>query len=503
MTQAAHDWVRRLSPEPLPVLRRTLTRVRDLLNSSSVNHLRLSEIISVDPGFSLHLLQRLNALPNAPREPVNKISLAIPLLGMGLIEQACRTLPCLEDRLKGPPRRGLLDCYSRSAHAAIYASGIAALRGDQDSGGIYTAALLHELAEMALWSQEPEQMLKFRHRIHQGDGRDDAALEVFGCTFEEINVDLSERWGLPELVGTAQGMANSYLPRPLSVMLSWALARESSLGWMRAQTLEHVELMAEFLDMPIDQTWMLGQTLENVVLMAEFLVLRIVLMLSGLHRQAAEAARQLSTLPYPLPAFHLISGADLTVAPLRQSSPARAADPPTSAVPPRAPAETTSAAPPPAQAPETRPAAHANPLHQAITRALTEIQQGLGLQRAMFAMLNSEKTRLKARLVSETVSDHPLKGFSVDLTAPSLFGTLMQKPQAIALTPRNIDRYRAMIPPPVAQMVGEHGFFAMSVFLRNRAVGLFYADNGAAEAASERQFENFKAICQRAIRALA
>ena len=479
MTQAAHDWVRRLSPEPLPVLRRTLTRVRDLLNSSSVNHHRLSEIISVDPGFSLHLLQRLSALPNAPREPVSKISLAIPLLGMGLIEQACRTLPCLEDRLKGPPRRGLLDCYSRGAHAAIYASGIATLRGDQEPGGLYTAALLHELAEMALWSQEPEQMLTFRHRIQQGDGRDDAALEVFGCTFEEINVDLSERWGLPELVGTAQGMANSYLPRPLSVMLSCALARESSLGWMRAQTLEHAELMAEFLDMPIDQT------------------------LSRLHQLSVEAARQLSTLPYPLPAFHLISGADLTVAPSRPSPPARAADPPASAAPPRAPVEATSTAPPPAPAHPAPQTAHANPLHQAITRALTEIQQSLGLQRAMFAMLNSEKTLLKARLVSETASDHPLKGFSVDLTSPNLFGTLMQKPQAIALTPRNIERYRAMIPPAVAQMVGENGFIAMSVFLRNKAVGLFYADNGAAEAASGRQYENFKAICQRAIRVLA
>lgn len=101
MTQALHEWAHRLQGETLPVLRRTLTQVRDLLNSSSVNHTRLSEIIARDPAFSLYILQRLNKLPMQPKQPVSKISLAIPLLGMGLIAQACRSLPCLEDRLKG------------------------------------------------------------------------------------------------------------------------------------------------------------------------------------------------------------------------------------------------------------------------------------------------------------------------------------------------------------------------------------------------------------------
>lgn len=464
MTQAAHEWVRRLSAEPLPVLRRTLTRVRELLNSSSVNHGRLAEIISADPGFSLHLMQRLGALPNAPREPVGKISHAVSLLGMSLIGQAIRSLPCLEERLTGAPLGGLLDCYSRSAHAAIYAGGIAAMRGDQDTGTLSTAALLHDLGEMALWSREPERMLQIRQRIREGDGRDDAAMEVLGCTLEEINIDLSEHWRLPELVSTAQGMANSYLPRPLGVMLSCALARESGLGWMRHQTLDHVELLAEFLDIPFD------------------------LALSRLHRLSAEAARQLASLPYPLPAYHLICVAN--PAPARKQAVVRETG------------HSATAGPPQTNPLDTREGGQANTLHQTITRALLEMRQGLGLQRAMFAMLNNEKTRLKARLVAEAPSDHPLKAFNVELTEPTLFSMLMQKPQAFALNPRNIDRYLDLIPPEIARMIGENGFLAMSVFLRNNAVGLFYADNGSDEAASERQYDEFKAICLRIIRSL-
>lgn len=478
MTQAAHEWVRRLSGEPLPVLRRTLTRVRDLLNSSSVNHARLSDIISRDPGFSLYVLQRLKGLPNAPRAPVSKISLAIPLLGMEQINQASRTLTCLEDRLKGPPRRGLIDCYSRGAHAAIYASGLAKLRGDHDAGALYTAALLHDLAEMALWAQQPDLMLQFRQRIRQGDGRDDAALEVLGCTLEEISYDLSEKWQLPELIRTAQGMDNSHQPRPLMVMFSAALARESSLGWMRQETLDDAELLAEFLDAPIESV------------------------LSWLHTLSAEAARQLSALPIPLPAFHLISSADYPVRETtRQIAPLQS-PPVETPAPPSPQAEAAPETKPDIQPQEPPQEEKTNPLQQVFTRALAQMRQEHGLQRAMFAILSADKTLLKARIVVEASSDHTLKNFSVDLTTPTIFSLLLEKQQAIALTPGNRDKYQTMIPAGLSATINEKSFLAMSVFLRNKPVGLFYADSGPNAISTSLQYSNFKATCQRTILSL-
>ncbi|MET0050052.1 MAG: hypothetical protein ABW095_03105 [Candidatus Thiodiazotropha sp.] len=57
MTRTVQDWVSQLSTQTLPVMRRTLTHVRDLLNQSSVNHTRLSEVIARDPGFSLTIIR--------------------------------------------------------------------------------------------------------------------------------------------------------------------------------------------------------------------------------------------------------------------------------------------------------------------------------------------------------------------------------------------------------------------------------------------------------------
>ncbi|MCG8010511.1 MAG: HDOD domain-containing protein, partial [Candidatus Thiodiazotropha weberae] len=229
MSQSVEAWVRQLSSEPLPVMQRTLTQVRDLLNKSSVNHNRLSEVISRDPGFSLYVMQKLSQLPTQPKEPITRITLAIPMLGMELIEQASKTLPSLEDKLKGPPRRGLYNGYSRAAHAALYVRSLAKMRNLPDTDGLYTGALLHDIGEMALWSVVPDEMQRVQNKILGGDDRESVAKAELGCTFETLNIRLSERWQLPDLIIESQGISNSFLPKPLSVMLSSAIARETSL----------------------------------------------------------------------------------------------------------------------------------------------------------------------------------------------------------------------------------------------------------------------------------
>lgn len=458
MTQALQHWVRRLEGGPLPVLKRTLSLVREQLNSASVNHQRLAEIISRDPAFSLHILRCLNSLPTRPKEPVARISLALPLLGMGMLEQACRSLPVVEERLKGAARHGLLTCIGHSVHAALYAKAFAGMRGERNGDSLYTAALLHDIAEMALWNQAPEQMLEIKRLIHQGEERDNAAMAVLECSFEALNLELSRHWSLPELIATSQGLSNSYLPGPLTVMLAVALARESHLGWQRGRTLDDLELLAEFLDVPLESA------------------------AARLHRLAAEAARQLSPLPVPLPAFYLISS-DAAAYPRQQS--------------PAGPRPQATPSPEPRQA---TPVKHP-PLHEAFLHSLQEMRTEHGLKRAMFALLNKERSQLRARLVLEE-KNASLNGFCVDLVPPNLFSLLLKKPQALAVKADNCEKYRDMIPPPLRNLVSTENFLVMSVFLHNRPIGLFYADNGPGIAITPRQYENFKASCQRAIHAL-
>jgi HD-like signal output (HDOD) protein len=509
MIQSGIDWKKKLASKSLPILQRSLTQVRDLLNSSSVNYTRLSEVISRDPGFSLFVLQKLEQLPNPPKEPITKISVAVPLLGMDLIERATRSLTVLEERLKGPPRRGMLDCYSRGAHAACYAAAIGQRRGDPESGSLYTAALLHDVGEMALWAQAPDKMLILHRRVQQGEERDNVAMNLLGTTYEALNLHLSQAWNLPDLVTTSQHISNSFQSRPLSVMLASALARASSRGWRRQATLDDIELLAEFLDMPTAQA------------------------AAWIHSLAAETARELSRLPIPLPAFYMICG-DTSTKPPQKSPPAtrqveRAAKAAAPDQPPRQSQAPSKGKPTPSAALETAgdlsrkenkqtpgtPAPQtdqaikkatpepqqqsANPLQSTITQGLDEIRHELGLQRTMFAILNKEKSALTARLVSASESDCPLKHFSLELTPPNLMSLLMKKPQVIALTPNNFKKYEQAIPHSLAIQINPKGCLAMSVFLSNKPVGLFYADNGEQGEINPSQLPNFKAICQRTL----
>jgi hypothetical protein len=254
-------------------------------------------------------------------------------------------------------------------------------------------------------------------------------------------------------------------------MLACALARESSLGWLRQQTLDDLELLAEFLRTPLDQT------------------------LAWFHSQAAAAARQLQTLPIPLPAFHLpYSGS-----PPAQAKPRKTQPQPTPVADKPAPATAKAHTPLPAGASAGK---STSPLQQVISTALQEIHREHGLQRAMFAMLNSDKSSLRARLASEESDEDSLKDFKVELASPSLFSLLLRKPQAISLSPTNAQKYQHMIPAPLHTVINPRQFLAMSIFLRNKPIGLFYADNGAQGAITPRQFDNFKAVCQRTIQAL-
>jgi HD-like signal output (HDOD) protein len=467
MTQTVEEWVRLISTKSLPVMQRTLTLVRDLLNKkTSVNHARLSEAISRDPGFSLHVMRQLSALPNQPKEPITRISLAIPMLGMELIEKASQSLPCLEDRLKGPPRRGMIGCYSRAAHAASYARGLAELRNQADADSLYTSALLHDIGEMVIWSESPDTMLRIQQRVMAGDDWESVAKEVLGFTFEELNIHLSEHWQLPELIRASQGLANSYQAKPLTIMLASTLARDSSLGWSYSKTLEDFELLAEFLEIPVEQS------------------------ISCLHRLSSEAARSLQTLSLPLPAFFIICG-DPQVSKPSQKQASKPAAPKAKAHRQR------KSTPQPVETAKTAVRKSTNPLQELLQNVLEQMHHELGLSRAMFAMLTPDRKMLRSRLVVESEQQLSLKDFALDTTKPSLFKLLLNKPQAISLNKSSAEKYLPMIPQAAKEQINTSGFVSMSIFIRNKPIGLFYADNGlSGPGVTRHQYENFKALCQ-------
>jgi hypothetical protein len=90
------------------------------------------------------------------------------------------------------------------------------------------------------------------------------------------------------------------------------------------------------------------------------------------------------------------------------------------------------------------------------------------------------------------------------MTAPQLFNRLMEKMQGVWLNEKNRQALDPMIPEKVWELIGHGEFFAMSVFVNGKPVGLFYADRkrGACEL-NEQGYLEFKQLCLVAAKGLA
>jgi hypothetical protein len=60
-----------------------------------------------------------------------------------------------------------------------------------------------------------------------------------------------------------------------------------------------------------------------------------------------------------------------------------------------------------------------------------------------------------------------------------------------------------MIPQSALEQINSSGFVSMSVFIKNKPVGIFYADNGlSGPGVTSQQYDNFKAICQKTVKSI-
>ena len=153
------DWVPRLSSVNLPVLRATiadLTRLRSA--EDQVTARDLAAIMLRDPLMTVKVLRFSQArLTNRQPTEVTTVEHALMMHGIARFFREFEQLSALEDALASNPSAldGALAVVSRAYHAAVNARNFAALRHDMEGEEVTVSALLHDLAELLLWSTEP------------------------------------------------------------------------------------------------------------------------------------------------------------------------------------------------------------------------------------------------------------------------------------------------------------------------------------------------------------
>jgi HD-like signal output (HDOD) protein len=508
-----------LTAQPLPIFEHSARAFRKVGSEGGNTFEGYGDIILKDPGLALHTLNQLQAGSSKPlRTEISSMAQAAMMLGVDRAKRLTLGHPQLERSLTGFAKAGYIRAASRAFHAAFQAWDWAHIKNDHAPEEILLATLLHDVAEMALWVAAPEQMHQFRKlMLKDGLPTDEAQYIAFGESLEHFSREIANRWHLPGLVGDALRPENASLPRVRCVMLAVQLARTTERGWYWEKAERIMPEIAEYLDAPVEEV--IGHVHKNAV------------------RAAREApfysARHAASLLPMLPGGEeLILEEEFPEAEAEIEAATNTTEK-TALTEVTAPAKNTNSATdqsttPPVLASEApnKPTTQVCLLPQStiFLQTLRDLQQGvgkmdlselmrktvhgmhdgIGLNRVVFCMLGPNRKKLVSRYMLGADNDPIFSRFEIDLEKPHLFTRLLDKQVSLWINDDNRKKFWPLMPPEVKTLIKTNSFFAMSIHVDGKPIGLFYADRRSLDCKLDAlAYKQFRQMCQFAAKGLA
>lgn len=456
MNESLEEWVKKLDQSCLPALRANTEHLKQLASDENADMGQLVALIESDPGLTLRLMRYINNLRHKHlRSEITTVRHALMMLGLSHVQKIPQNVPAVED-LDETVQRRMLGHFNRSFHAAYQARDWARLTRDMVADELYMAALLRNVGEMLLELIAPGEMERVREIMHEKQMEsDEAEYVVFGFTADQLTNELARLWRLPTILIDSLHSENAQRNRVLNVMLAAQLAEYAERGWYSRSIYELEEQIADLLFVDVASVATL------------------------VHRNAVEAARESTAFRVVHPAATLIHPvaiqSETEAVQNRETSPApaKSTDEPDvnsdfCLMPQRQ--VLVKAMKKLAEADESVP------LKDIIALALEGMHEGLGLNRVVFAMLTPDKGQLRARSIVGSDNDPLFNRFVIDLVSHNLFVRLMEKPQSLWVSDENRGKFFPLIPIQFHKLIRNDTFFVMSLFIRNKPVGMFYAD---------------------------
>jgi HD-like signal output (HDOD) protein len=479
MNKALAAWVNRLDQTCLPALHENIERMRQLAANEDVDITSLAALIESDPGLTLRLMRYINNLRHKHlRSEITTVRNALMMLGLSHVQQIPEGIATVEELDEAAGVR-LRRHFSQALHAAYQARDWARVTKDLVSDELYLAALLHNLGETLLDLHAPQEMARMRELIRKKQMEaNEAEYVVFGFTIVQLTAELTRLWHLPALLLDSLHGENAQHRRTLNVMLAAQIARAAERGWYTPRCNKLIEQTADLL-------------FSDPASVA-----------SLLHRNAVEAARRTLHLGVSHPALLLLN-------------------------PPPAPVSEESIEPQRPSQPVLLPEGDADfclmpqrrvllrvmkglsqeteklSLKQVLKLTMEGMREGLGLNRVVFAMITPDKAQLRARGIIGAEDDPQFNRFVIDLEDHNLFVRLLEKPQSLWLDENNRARFLPHIPENFYQQLRNDSFFIMSLFVRNKPIGVFYADRHSSACRLDAEsYKRFKQLVTQASQTL-
>jgi hypothetical protein len=450
---AIRPWVKRLCDAPPFALEVTNTGMMTL--ADDIDRIRTTQVTAQvldDPLMTLQVLAGASRRKGGRMaSECTTITNALMLYGTGPFFKAFTSLPSLESHLAEhkPALERLMELIHCARHASIQARDFVTLRKDREPEEAAIAGLLVDFPEMLLCLAAPNKIAELESARHITED-DEAEITVFGFALRELREPLAIALGIPETLRELIDDSRKDQRRVACVHIATDLAHHLEHGSPLEQMDSDLRHAAEWLHLPAEEMSRIVE--RNASIAAER---------SPGRQQKAE------TQPIDL---------------VRHEDAIREMD------------------------------AHHDSsldLHHMMMLALRGIHEGAGMRRALFMLLSADRKLLRPRLWLGIEPADPLTHFSLALDPPNLFTRLLERMQAVAMNPARMTAMAQLITPEIESVFTETSWFAMSLHLGGRPVGIVYADQGtfdprtnAQQAFDAERYELFKSTCIHASKGL-
>jgi HD-like signal output (HDOD) protein len=199
----------------IPSLPVVVNQVIQLLNTPNSSSAQIADLISYDPGLTSRILRMVNSSAYGIPRQLTNIQQSIALLGYGAVRGlVLGASVCKMIGKQGAASSGNLDVeefWEHSLMTSFLARRIATLYQLPDADEIFSAAMLHNIGILLLYSQAPDidKVLHSHLKKVQAWRYSPHAFQVehqaLGFTHMELGRELAERWQLPLMMQAVMG----------------------------------------------------------------------------------------------------------------------------------------------------------------------------------------------------------------------------------------------------------------------------------------------------------
>lgn len=457
-------WVEHIRDSDMPAFGSTVQEVKMVTADERASASKLSSVILQDSALTTKVLKLSNGVTfNPSHQSVNTVSRAIVVLGFDLVGQIVLSINLVDSLVSGGLRERVVGEMARCFHAAVQARTAALSKGSKAAEEVFIAALLARVGEMAFWcfggnlaNQLDVVMLE------QPDERpEDLQMDLLGFRLRSLSNALAKEWRLGPLVVSASENLSSPTTEQEAIAQGYQLAHAVENGWDTPRARDAIVQFAKFAGRPVNEVAeeLIQNATEAARVAAQFgaeaAAHRIPLPPSG---QKVDIAAEIAEItdPVPDPLLQLKILRDLAM--LLSGKPS---------------------------------------LNQVLQLVLEGIYRGLGMSRAVFALLTPDRQKLVGKLAlgrqAEQLSSRFV--FQLDGRPGDVMNQVFSSGKPFWLKgplPSGLRMER------LEAVTGQREGFLAPIEASGRVIGVFYADRTPGAAIDEETWQGFLHFAQQA-----